>query len=978
MAQKIFQKLGTIRDNNLSDIEDLTLSLNNLLDKLPDDPTSTFISEDLDCIRGINTTALTNIAFLRFAQNTESVLVYNPLTTRFALSDFKPRKTYQNRLDILRVFTGEPRISGGNGLSARYYDGAQIPTVVDGDIDANLKFFTGQPIDTETGFDQNTTWTNGRFDYNGKISQRMSSFAGGVEWEGYFIPTVTGSHKFRIHQSGLFHMDWQADGYGENENGQQIAGGDVYNSVKRIGLENKVQVKVITDNNRNQVDLVDISDKKFIGLNLRATGTNLSSESLIDSCDETTGRITFNQNSVTGNEGDTFELTVKKDLGVEEEVYYDTPILEKYSRYRVKWRFFFPTKDSNNIPITNLKSAAKFIAFDFTSPVDTNRNLRYNRLYTLDYDFTDSAKGKIVDFLDDSILFGGGEIGENNSSGYVKVETNKKIDIKYEPKTKLGDGSNIFTGITRKTIICDPIKDTNLILMGDTSGIEIGSRVFTHTIQFVERGTTTTLPLSEGAEVIGVETNGGVFLSANFGEDATNEVVSFINHRGFVKRVLASTTGAVSAFTSNGAADESRTAGTYPITDAAGNASGTGADFTVVVADDSAPTVTLVSGGSGYVTSETITIAGSAIGGGADIVLTVTGVTFPSVEEDALRISSGYDNSNLKNGMIAIANDGAKDLPDFTKITIPNDDNIVDKVFFNYTNNSMSTGVPNIHLNPPLKSKGSGYSANATNVATEVSPVGGTGLTVDITVSDDKVQTVKINQFGSGYSTGDVIKIKSGDENAKFVIAAVGPFFYFYQPKGLIDKSLTAYCKTSDSLQQTHCLILTQSASVGDTVLNVEPGDGLDAIGTDETWKAQGSAFQGGQSTINSKSSSSFTITINQGLQKPISKGGNITVTNNNDKRILCCPPTDTSPPFEAFELGLQTTVNNPILLLDKGNLVFDNLSATINEQNVSSATETSDANNSIRIQTGVTGEVDEDSNELLENDGTTFKILCA
>ena len=87
--------------------------------------------------------------------------------------------------------------------------------------------------------------------------------------------------------------------------------------------------------------------------------------------------------------------------------------------------------------------------------------------------------------------------------------------------------------------------------------------------------------------------------------------------------------GAVATFTSNGAADGSRTAGTYTVTNAAGNASGTGADFTVVVAANGTPTVTQVSGGSGYANSETITIADASLGGGggAAVVLTVTAAT---------------------------------------------------------------------------------------------------------------------------------------------------------------------------------------------------------------------------------------------------------------------------------------------------------------------------------------------------------------
>ena len=84
--------------------------------------------------------------------------------------------------------------------------------------------------------------------------------------------------------------------------------------------------------------------------------------------------------------------------------------------------------------------------------------------------------------------------------------------------------------------------------------------------------------------------------------------------------------GAVAVFSSNGAADGSRTAGTYTVTNAAGSSSGTGADFTVVVAANGTPTVTLVSGGTGYADNETITIADSSLGGGggAAVVVTVT------------------------------------------------------------------------------------------------------------------------------------------------------------------------------------------------------------------------------------------------------------------------------------------------------------------------------------------------------------------
>ena len=119
--------------------------------------------------------------------------------------------------------------------------------------------------------------------------------------------------------------------------------------------------------------------------------------------------------------------------------------------------------------------------------------------------------------------------------------------------------------------------------------------------------------------------------SAAVGDDADDSILGDFNSVIAISAQPASATtytpaGAVGTFSHNGAANGSRTAGTYTVTNAAGSASGSGADFTVVVAANGTPTVTLVSGGTGYVDNETITIADSSLGGGggAAVVVTVT------------------------------------------------------------------------------------------------------------------------------------------------------------------------------------------------------------------------------------------------------------------------------------------------------------------------------------------------------------------
>ena len=399
MAQKIFQKFGVIREQNLLDIEDLTVSLNNLLDKLVEDAINdSFISEDLDCIRNISTTGITNEGFLVFANNEETLL--SPVTQ--TLEAFRPSKTYQNRLDIIRVFSGEPRLSGGNGLTAKYYNASQIKNdLINGDA-GDVPLFSGSPVATETGADQNTTWTNGKFDYNGKISDAMSGFGGGVQWEGFFIPTFTGSHEFEAHQTGLYHMDFQTEGTPEGTGG--------YTTAKRIGAENSVTVIKQDSEGNNVVRLKNLSDQKFVGIGLTVSGTGINSTNSdggnIGAFDQVTGDITLSNATATGSVGNEFSLTMRKKLGELGFVIWKSPILEKFRRYKIKFRFFFPTSLENQ----NVNRVEKFLDFDFTQPLSSKSKLRYTRLYTLDYDFSEEAKGRVFNFRDSSVLFGGGEI----------------------------------------------------------------------------------------------------------------------------------------------------------------------------------------------------------------------------------------------------------------------------------------------------------------------------------------------------------------------------------------------------------------------------------------------------------------------------------------------------------------------------------------------------------------------------------------
>ena len=115
---------------------------------------------------------------------------------------------------------------------------------------------------------------------------------------------------------------------------------------------------------------------------------------------------------------------------------------------------------------------------------------------------------------------------------------------------------------------------------------------------------------------------------------------------GATFNIHAIAVGEVNTFTHNGVSATNRTAGTYYIANAGGSASGTGADFKVVVDADGRPNVLLdvrtsKTGGAGYAASETITIADSSLGNGGAAALVITVATIHAAVGLSVSLSSG-------------------------------------------------------------------------------------------------------------------------------------------------------------------------------------------------------------------------------------------------------------------------------------------------------------------------------------------------
>ena len=510
MAQKIYKRIGIKRDDNLGDLSDKTSSLNNLLDTLVDQSSSTFISEDLDAIRNIFSYGLTNANY-RLIIGSKTVSTGSTGVN----VDFLPRITYQNRLDQFKVFAGIPRINGGNGLTAKYYNFNQV-------YENTVGVFSGTPIST------NNFWENGNFNYSQKITPDSINTNGGVEWSGYFIPTSTGTHTFYVNTSALMSFEFETEGY--------TSGIGTYTEQSRIGL-----TTTFTGSGTEFTNIITLSGgavgiqtiTRNIGIGQSVSNAKIRTGTVVKDYDRSSGVITLTPpvgfttaiTSTIASEN----IVFNKAIGQNTQISYTTYVLEAQRKYNIRARYYIPQA-------IDAIGVLRNINFDITYPGGSGAGeLRFTNLYSSDYNFSNDVKGTINTFLDNSILSGGGSIGSTlTSAGYVKVKSTKKVDITYSPKTSLGE-------ITKATTTGTTTNNTKIISISNTDGIEVGNYIFG--VGISTNTVVNEIIINNFIVASGISTSSG------------STTLTFINHRGFVKRSVGSTSGTTLTISSGNTTD---------------------------------------------------------------------------------------------------------------------------------------------------------------------------------------------------------------------------------------------------------------------------------------------------------------------------------------------------------------------------------------------------------------------------------------
>ena len=203
---------------------------------------------------------------------------------------------------------------------------------------------------------------------------------------------------------------------------------------------------------------------------------------------------------------------------------------------------------------------------------------------------------------------------------------------------------------------------------------------------------------------------------------------------------------------------------------------------------------------------------------------------------------------------------------------------------------------------------------------------------------------------------------------------------YIYQSRGLKDNSIQSFCdrfRTDGGGQRVKCLVSEVSSTqpAGISTVKVE-----DLNGVAQGWELQGAYFTTSTDTTETAGILVKSILANNVIElngvttRPLPTGARFTAVSNETGASyqdgdfqLCCPPTDTSPPFDAAEEGLNTTSTYPNFKLVGGNLIFDSLIIQDTNSNASDASASDTVNRKIDIR----------STTANGGTGKTYKILA-
>jgi len=521
---RTFRKRGLRRDRNFGDIPNPELALNNMLGGLVQTADDRFVSADLDVIRGLSSTSMTNAdvrnidnAALKGTDPADPLAVYRPIIT------------LQNRFDQARFTIGDPQFFGGDGLTTRYFsqsdvdiDASGYDTIVDVNDAVSFTDPDGNTVSSEV------FWENGQYAFLGSIHESLPELYGGIEWNGYFIPTRSGSWRFTVNTTGLFSFEFNSHGSDTIADVESFDAKRVHPTMSIdtefpntgiVGPVNGGQVSDTTQYGESVIDQILVGDvvsgsiAPFNDPNLPVT---------VESVDRENRVVEFSAEYDGG--GETVTLEYSHPFGLSGRMEYSTDNLTKYVAYPVRFRYFWVQAfDPSDNPSDLATNEINFVADPPGSSSSDDLNYRY--LYSEDYDTAptegDENSGDFYEFFNDRLPSGGTRIVVNNDGsigttvgleGYQNVITLGNVVSTYEPPQVYDDAvytkSLSFSG------------GSSILSTGNTDGIEVGNLVLGDDVP-------------ADTIVVSIARNEAVFLSNELnGTSSGSRTFYFCDHKG--------------------------------------------------------------------------------------------------------------------------------------------------------------------------------------------------------------------------------------------------------------------------------------------------------------------------------------------------------------------------------------------------------------------------------------------------------------
>lgn len=417
---KKYRSYGIRRENNLSDLADPKAALNSLLDQLTEESGKTFVTEDLDAIRGLKNTSI-NIEILSSIASIAKTYTYVNSANVSIEDVYEPIIRFKDDFNIYRSITGKPGALGsGLGPDAWLIPSNRIAANSVINKSSTVNTIVPSFLSNKTGFiKEDDYWITGEFFNADKFNPSFPDQNGGAVWTGYFIPYPdTTDVVFRVDTTGLFHVE--VDRF-DNNNWEVIK--SIYSNERTF---------TVTANVVNSISIpIANNEGKFISI-----GEFLSTNASIYVTNVTANTVTLSEpiNTLV-NSNISFKFNVGKDT-INPNFSYDR-IYNAGDYFGIRMIWWYPS---------NVIEPDKY----FRLAVGTSSAAGYG-LFNLFSNNAPSAPNdsEIRNLLNNAVTPTQENIG--NQGQYVKFQSSKTFRSTYIPKINFSD-VNLFGGNTSSSI----------------------------------------------------------------------------------------------------------------------------------------------------------------------------------------------------------------------------------------------------------------------------------------------------------------------------------------------------------------------------------------------------------------------------------------------------------------------------------------------------------------------------------------------